>query len=108
MTSTGLYIWYMTAGTVAGISAWGYLIRFLLKTKGAWRHSLTGVALVIMALANACVFTFVGVNLWFTTLTGSANWPGRVIVGTALFTLLALAVILVWIAFERVQKQKRQ
>jgi len=29
-----------------------------------------------------------------------------VAVGTALFTLLALAVMLVWLAFERVQRRK--
>jgi hypothetical protein len=102
------YIWYMVAGTAAGISAWGYLIRYLYLTKGAWRRSLTGVALVVKGLANALVFTYVGLNLWFTVLTGAPNWPGRVIVGTCLFTLLAIAVILVWIAFERVQKKKRE
>jgi hypothetical protein len=100
------YILYMVAGTAAGISAWGYLVRYLYLTKGAWRHSLTGVALVVMGLANALVFSFVGVNLWFRVLTGAADWPGRVAVGTALFTLLALAVMLVWLAFERVQRRK--
>lgn len=107
MTNTALYVWYMLAGTVAGVSAWGYLFRFLFKTKGAWLKSLTGVALVIMAVANALVFTYVGLNLWFTVLTGGPNWPGRVLVGTSLFTLLAAAVILVWIAFERVQKKRK-
>ncbi len=101
-----MIVWYMIAGTVAGVSAWGYLLRYLYLTKGAWRRSLTGVALVIMGLANALVFTFIGVNLWFTVLTGSASWPGRVAAGTGLFSILALAVILVWIAFERVQKRK--
>lgn len=106
MSQVALYIWYMVAGTVAGVSAWGYLLRYLILTKGAWRRSLTGVALVTMGLANAMMFTYVGLNLWFRVLTGSPDWPGRVAVGTGLFSLLALAVILVWVAFERAQKRK--
>jgi uncharacterized membrane protein YbhN (UPF0104 family) len=102
---TVTYIWYMVAGTVAGVAAWGYLARYLYLTKGRWSKSLTGVALVTMGLANALVFSFVGVNLWFTVFTGASNWPGRVQVGTGLFTLLSLAVILVWIAFERAQRK---
>ncbi len=100
------YAWYAIAGTLAGASAWGYLLRYLFLTRGAWRHSLTGVALVTMGLANALVFSFIATNLWFTVFTGAANWPGRVAVGTGLFLLLAVAVFLVWLAFERVQKRR--
>jgi len=96
----------MVSGTVAGIASWAYLTRFLWKTKGSALRSLTGVALITLASALALVFTFVGVNLWLTVFTGSASYPGRVTIGTGLFSLLALAVTLIWIAFERAQKRK--
>lgn len=99
-------IWYAITGTLVALAAWGYVLRYLYLTKGAWRRSLTGVALVTMGLANALTFSFIGNNLWFTIFTGAANWPGRVIAGTTLFALLAMAVILVWIAFERAQKRE--
>lgn len=99
---------YALTATLVALSAWGYVLRYFYLTRGAWTQSLTGVALVIMGLANALTFSFVGTNLWFTVATGAATWPGRVIVGTVLFALLATAVILVWIAFERVQKQKQK
>lgn len=105
MNSTGLYIWYMVAGTVAGVSCWAYLLRFLYKTKGSALRSLTGVALVTLATSLALLFTFIGVNLWMTVLTGSANYAARVPIGTALFSLLALAVTLIWVAFERAQRK---
>lgn len=100
-----LYIWYMVVGTIAGVSAWGYLLRFLYKTKGAWKRSLTGVALVTLATALALALTNVGVNLWLRVLTGSADWPGRLYVSAGLFSLLALAVTLIWVAFERAQRR---
>lgn len=99
-------MWYAITATLVASAAWGYVLRYLYLTRGAWMRSLTGVALVTMGLANALTFSFISTNLWFTATTGAANWPGRVIVGTTLFGLLATAVILVWIAFERVQKRK--
>lgn len=100
-----MIVWYMVSGTLAGLAAWTYLVRFLIKTRGTVLRSLTGVALVTMASALALMFTFVGFNLWMTVLSGSANYPGRVWIGTGLFTLLAIAVTLIWIAFERAQKK---
>jgi hypothetical protein len=97
-------MWYAITATLVAMAAWGYVLRYLYLTSGAWRRSLTGVALVTMGFANALTFSFISNNLWFTVLTGGANWPGRLIVGTTLFALLAMAVILVWIAFERAQK----
>lgn len=100
-----MIVWYMVAGTVASFASWAYLLRFLIKTRGSALRSLTGVALTTLASALALVFTFVSFNVWMGVLTGSANWPGRVWVGTALFSLLALAVTLIWVAFERAQRK---
>lgn len=100
-----MIIWYMVSSTIAGIASWSYLIRFLYKTKGSVLKSLTGTALITLASALALTFTFVGVNLWLTMLTGSASYPGRVIIGSSLFSLLALAVSLIWVAFERAQRR---
>lgn len=101
-----MIVLYMVAGTVAGVASWGYLLRFLYKTRGAVLRSLTGVALITLASSLALMFTFVGFNLWMTVFTGSASYPGRVAIGTGLFFLLALAVTLIWVAFERAQKRK--
>lgn len=97
-------MWYAITATLVATAAWGYVLRYLYLTAGAWRRSLTGVALVTMGLANALTFSYISNNLWFTVFTGGPNWPGRLIVGTTLFALLASAVVLVWIAFERAQK----
>lgn len=100
-----MIVWYMVSGTVAGIASWAYLIRFLVKTRGSVLRSLTGVALITLASALALLFTFIDFNLWMTVLTGNANYPGRVPIGTGLFSLLALAVTLIWVAFERAQRK---
>ncbi len=96
----------MIAATLAALCAWGYLARFAYKTRGAWRTSITGVALVAQGAALALGLSFIAHNLWWVTLTGSANWPGRQIVGTILYFLVMLTVVLIWVAFERAQKQK--
>ncbi len=95
---------YAVIGTLTGLAAWGYLSRFVWLTRKS-RPSLTAVALKVMALSLALTFTFVGTNLWFIVFTGAANWPGRIYVGAGLFALLATAVILIWVAFERAQKK---
>lgn len=100
-----MIVWYMVSGTIAGIASWSYLIRFLVKTRGSVLRSLTGVALITLASALALLFTFIGFNLWMTVLTGSANYPARVPLGASLFSLLALAVTLIWVAFERAQRK---
>ena len=105
VSQVALYVWYMIAGTAGGLATWGYLLRYLYKSKGAWRRSLTGAALVTLGTSLALMFTFIGVNLWLTVLTGSANYPARVPIGTGLFSLLALAVVLIWIAFEKAQRE---
>lgn len=100
-----MIIWYMVSGTIAGVASWAYLIRFLLKTRGSVLRSLTGVALITMASALALLFTFIGFNLWMTVFTGAASYPGRVPIGASLFSLLALAVTLIWVAFEKAQRK---
>jgi hypothetical protein len=95
---------YAIVGTLTGLAAWGYLSRFLYLTRLS-RRSLTGVALKTLASALALTFTFISVNLWFTVIAGSSNWTGRVYVGTGLFGLLAIAVILMWVAFEKAQRK---
>lgn len=105
MSTAVLYIWYALAGTVAGVSSWAYLIRFLYKTRGAVLRSLTGVALITLASALALLFTFIGANLWLRVGFGITDYPARVLIGTSLFSLLALAVTLIWVAFERAQRK---
>lgn len=100
-----MIVWQMVSGTVAAIAAWAYLIRFLYKTKGSALKSLTGVALITLATSLALLFTYVDVNLWLRVITGSIDYPGRLWVGTGLFSLLALAVTLIWVAFERAQRK---
>lgn len=100
-----MIIWYMVSGTVAAIASWAYLIRFLVKTRGSVLKSLTGMALITMAAALALLFTYVDVNLWLRVITGSADYPGRLWIGTGLFSLLALAVTLIWVAFEKAQRK---
>ncbi len=96
---------YMIAATLAALAAWGYLLRFTVKTRGAWLTSITGVALVAQGGALALALTFLAHNLWWVTLTGSANWPGRQVVGSILYFLVMLTVVLIWIAFEKAQKK---
>lgn len=100
-----MIVWQMVSGTLAAIASWAYLIRFLYKTKGSALKSLTGVALITLATSLALLFTYVDVNLWLRVITGSADYPGRLWVGTGLFSLLALAVTLIWVAFERAQRK---
>lgn len=102
-----LFAWYVGVGTGAALSSWAFLLRYHLKSRGAWRHSLTGVALMTMAISTALIFTFVDVNLWFRILGWNADYPGRVYIGPVLFTMLAVAITLVWVAFEKAQKPKR-
>lgn len=105
MSTAALYAWYMVAGTVAGIASWSYLIRFLWKTKGSALKSLTGRALITSAASLALLFTYVDVNLWLRVVWHITDYPGRVYIGSSLFSLLALAVTLKWVAFERAQRK---
>lgn len=105
MSTAVLYIWYMASGTLAGIAAWAYLVRFLWKTRGSVLKSLTGVALITLAGALALLFTYIDVNLWLRVVADITDYPGRVYIGSGLFSLLALAVILIWVAFERAQRK---
>ncbi len=95
---------YAVIGTLTGVAAWGYLSRFVWLTRGV-KLSLTAVALKTLAFALALTFTFISTNLWFVVFKGSANWPGRIYVGSGLFALLAVAVMLIWYAFEKAQRK---
>lgn len=99
-----LILCYSVAGAVMAFSSGAFLLRYHLKSRGAWRHSLTGIALMTMGASTMLLATYVDAILWF----GILGWPvpGRAWAGPTLFVLLAVATTLVWLAFERAQRQK--
>lgn len=99
-------IWYAIAASLVALVGWGYFSRFLYKASGVWMRSIAGVALVTQSLVLALIFTFIATNLWAIVFTGSLNWPGRQVVGSILFTLLAATKIMIWTAFEKAQRNK--
>lgn len=100
-----LALWYFTVCTGAALSSWAFLVRYHLKSRGAWRYSLTGVSLMTMGASCGLVFTYLDIALGLRVLGMDTNYPGRMYIGPVLLTLLAAAITLVWLAFERSQKE---
>jgi hypothetical protein len=106
-TPTWLYWVYLAMHLFVLAPAIGYSYRFHRVTAGPggipWWNSLTGRALMMMAVALALNIIPAMLSIVWILIT-SHTMPGRVAIGAVAYLIAGVALWMQWVAFERAQR----
>lgn len=98
---------YALVVLLALIPAVGYVVRYQVVTRGAWRKKVVGRAMMHKAIVNALLLAFIGFNLTYMQIVGHSYWL-RPYIGLGLFIAFAVVLWRLWFAFEKIQKSERK
>jgi|SRR6185503_646690 len=102
-TPTWLYWVYLAMHLFVLIPAIGYSYRFHRITAGHWWNSLTGKALMMLAVALALNIVPAMLGTVWILITGNPM-PGRVAIGAVAYLIAGVALWMQWLAFEGAQR----
>jgi len=103
-TSTWIYWLYLAMHLFVLLPLTGYLVQFHRRTEGHWWNSVTGKALMLLALALvANILPAMVGTVWI--LASGRVMPFRVLIGSVAYCLVGCALWGQWWAFRRAQRE---